>query len=103
MYRLVARKNVSKGRRDLIVLGDVNVFSILWAFDENAKAKWKCVKFVVIEDYSHNVYKFSKGPLIKYVLSNKPTFLLLLAGIKLEWKSFYSQFESCKWVECYLW
>ena len=38
-------------------------------------------------------YKFSKGPLIKYVLSNKPTFLLLLFGRKLEWKRFYSQFE----------
>ena len=38
-------------------------------------------------------YKFPKGPLIKYVLSNKPTFLLLLFGIKLEWKRIYSQFE----------
>ena len=55
LYRLVDRKNVCKGRRDLVVVGDVNLFSIFRAFHENVKAKLKCVKYVVIEDYSHNV------------------------------------------------
>ena len=38
-----------------MVADDVNLFSIFRASDENAKAKLKCVKFVLIEDYSHNV------------------------------------------------
>ena len=83
MYRLVDRKNVCDGRRDLIVVGDVNLFSIFWASDENVKAKLKCVKLVVIEDYSHN----STYSLISQI------FLLPLFGIKLEWKRFYLQFE----------
>ena len=42
-------------RKYLIVLGDVNVFSIFGTRDENVKAKLKCVKFIFIEYYSHNI------------------------------------------------
>ena len=55
LYRLVDRKSVCEGRRDLIVVGDVNLFSIFRASNENVKTKLKCVKFVLTEDYSHNV------------------------------------------------
>ena len=32
-----------------IVVGDVNLFTIFRAFDENTKAKLKCVKYVLHE------------------------------------------------------
>ena len=38
-----------------MVVGDVNFISIFGASDENVKAKFECLKFVLIEDYSHNV------------------------------------------------
>ena len=38
-----------------MVVGNINLFSIFRASDKNVKAKLKCVKFVLIEDYSHNV------------------------------------------------
>ena len=40
------------------MMGDVDLFSIFRTFDENLKAKLKCVKFVVTEDYFHNVEIF---------------------------------------------
>ena len=49
MYRLVDQKNVCIGKRNLIVVGDVNLFTIFRAFDENIKAKLKCVKYVLHE------------------------------------------------------
>ena len=58
MHRLVDRENVFEGRRDLIMVGDLNLLSIFPASDENVKAKPRCVKFVVSENYSHNVEYF---------------------------------------------
>ena len=37
------------------MVGDVNLFFILRAFGENVNAKLKCVKYVVMKDYSHKV------------------------------------------------
>ena len=47
--------NVYEGRRYLIVVGDVNLYFMLRAFAENVNAKLRCVKYVVIKDYSHKV------------------------------------------------
>ena len=55
LYRLADRKNVCKGKRDFVLVCEVNLFSIFRACEENVKAKLKCVKYVVMEDYSHNV------------------------------------------------
>ena len=55
---MVDRKNVCEERKDLIVVVDVNLFSISQASDKNVKAKLKCLKLAVIEDCSHNVHIF---------------------------------------------
>ena len=60
-------------RKYLIVLGDVNVFSIFGTRDENVKAKLKCVKFIFIEYYSHNIYIFWRATHKVRILSNKLT------------------------------
>ena len=55
---------VSKLDRDLksniLRFSWLNSFSIFRASVVNVKAKLKCVKFVVIEDYSHNVEFYSQ-------------------------------------------
>ena len=48
---MVDRKHVCDGRRDLIAVGDVNLFSIFRASDENVKEKLKCVIFVPTEGF----------------------------------------------------